>query len=70
MFTTQDTYCKKESVPINELECSFMGNQLPPMTFLFELIETDYKENQSLKVGFFFCNPLTDGVLPRRAPIF
>ena len=30
MFTTQDTYHKGKSKTINELECSFMGNSLPP----------------------------------------
>ena len=30
MFTTQDTYYKGKGKTINELECSFMGNSLPP----------------------------------------
>ena len=33
MFTTQDTYYKKEDMPISELESSFMGNQPPPKLF-------------------------------------
>ena len=36
MFTTQDTYYKKEDMPISELESSFMGNQPPPRRVFVE----------------------------------
>ena len=39
VFTTQDKYYEEKIPILSELESSFMGNQPPPITFLFELIE-------------------------------